>query len=184
MDIVGQDAPVLRHIAAEVAIEDIKTPKIQRVIRKMQGAVFAQEDGVAIAAPQIGASLRLFVVAPRAFEKEREHDNLPQETEPRPAARKEHTVYINPRITKISKTHRWMDEGCLSVRWLYGKVHRATKVTVRAYDERGKTFERGASGLLAQIFQHETDHLDGILFIDKAKDIVDLPPDKQHTEKI
>ena len=70
-------------------------------------------------------------------------------------------------------------EGCLSVRWLYGKVSRATRASVRAYDEHGEPFTRGASGLLAEIFQHEVDHLDGILFIDKARDIRDIPPTGQ-----
>lgn len=66
----------------------------------------------------------------------------------------------------------------MSVRWLYGQIKRSEKVTLRAYDETGKRFERGASGLLAQIFQHETDHLNGVLFTDKAENIRDLPPSK------
>lgn len=70
-----------------------------------------------------------------------------------------------------------MPEGCLSIRWLYGNTVRSTKATIKAYDERGKIFTRGGSGLLAQIFQHETDHLNGVLFIDTAEDIEDIPPD-------
>jgi peptide deformylase len=66
----------------------------------------------------------------------------------------------------------------LSVRWLYGNTHRSKKATVTAYDEEVKKFTRGASGLLAQIFQHETDHLKGILFIDHAKDIKEELPVK------
>lgn len=64
----------------------------------------------------------------------------------------------------------------------YGKVKRATQATVRAYDETSKQFERGASDLLAQIFQHEIDHLDGILFTDKAKELRHISP-KTNTEK-
>ena len=71
-----------------------------------------------------------------------------------------------------------VDEGCLSVRWLYGKVERAEKITVRAYDENGKPFTMGASGLLAQAFQHEIDHLNGILFIDKATDLKEMIPEE------
>ncbi|MCR4306753.1 MAG: peptide deformylase, partial [Candidatus Yonathbacteria bacterium] len=82
-------------------------------------------------------------------------------------------------ITKTSKQKVWMTEGCLSVRWLYGDVKRATKTEVRAYDEHGKRFTRGASRLLSQIFQHEIDHLDGVLFIDKARHVEELPPEKQ-----
>ena len=77
-----------------------------------------------------------------------------------------------------------MPEGCLSVRWLYGKVSRAEKARVRAYDETGKLFEMGGSGLLAQVFQHETDHLNGVLFVDTAIDIEDLPPEKVKTVKV
>jgi peptide deformylase len=69
-----------------------------------------------------------------------------------------------------------MEEGCLSLRWLYGKVKRSARVTVEAYDEEGKKFSRGAGGLLAQIFQHEIDHLNGRLFIDTATDVVNIPP--------
>ncbi len=69
-----------------------------------------------------------------------------------------------------------LEEGCLSVRYLYGKVSRGKKATVVAYDEKGQKFERGGTGLLAQIFQHEVDHLNGILFIDKAKYLEDMPP--------
>ena len=85
-------------------------------------------------------------------------------------------VYINPEIKKLSRTKTRVDEGCLSVRYLYGKVERSEKATVTAYDENGHKFTRGGSGLLAQIFQHEIDHLNGILFIDKADDIVEILP--------
>ncbi len=87
-------------------------------------------------------------------------------------------VFINPKIIKISKETEEMEEGCLSVRYLYGKVKRSKKAMVEAYDENGKRFKKGGSGILAQIFQHETDHLDGILFIDKATGLQDLPPEK------
>ncbi len=69
-----------------------------------------------------------------------------------------------------------MPEGCLSVRWLYGKVRRSSKALIRAFDEHGNLFTRGGSGLLSQIFQHEIDHLNGILFIDTAENIEDIPP--------
>jgi peptide deformylase len=89
---------------------------------------------------------------------------------------KEDLVFINPEIIKKSKEVKEMEEGCLSVRWLYGKVKRSNKVTVKAIDQTGKEFVMGASSLLAQIFQHEIDHLDGILFTDKAKDLEEIKP--------
>jgi peptide deformylase len=71
----------------------------------------------------------------------------------------------------LSKRKHLVGEGCLSVGDDYGAVRRSTHATLRAYDAQGNEYERGASGLLAQIFQHEVDHLDGILFIDKAEKI-------------
>jgi peptide deformylase len=164
--IVQHQHPALRAKAAEVPVDEISSPKIQEVINTMKKALSSQKDGVAIAAPQIGISLRIFVVSGIVLNSA---DNR------YPVG--EDTVYINPKITKISKETHEVEEGCLSVRWLYGKVKRATKATIRAYDEHGKVFERGASGLLAQVFQHETDHLDGILFIDHAYDLEEVPPE-------
>jgi peptide deformylase len=88
----------------------------------------------------------------------------------------EDSVYINPVMKKMSKSKKMVEEGCLSVRYLYGKVNRSTKATIEAYDENGNKFTKGGSGLLAQIFQHEYDHLNGILFIDKAKGLEEIPP--------
>ncbi len=143
----------------------------------MKQALDSQDDGVAIAAPQIGVPLRIFVVAGAVIDAlkndEKEEGVL---TRKKKKTVSKDMIFINPTITKLSKTSEWMEEGCLSVRYLYGKVRRSTKATVKAYDEHGKKFERGGSGIMAQIFQHETDHLDGVLFIDKAVDIEDIPP--------
>lgn len=168
--IVQQDDPVLRKIAREVPISDIGSSEINNILEKMKVALHLEEDGVAIAAPQIGESVRIFVVSGKALlinskkhleEKDGEPDDL---------------VFINPVLVKISKKKKKLEEGCLSVRWLYGKVDRSEKVTLKAFDEYGQPFERGASGLMSQIFQHEIDHLNGILFIDKAEDIENIPP--------
>ncbi len=153
--IVQKDDPVLRAEAAPVDPLHITSDEIQRILATMAATLETQPDGVAIAAPQIGVSLQIFVVSPKAFAQ---YTNQP-------------LVYINPQIIKYSKNKIWLEEGCLSVRWDYGQTHRYEKVTVEAYDERGKKFSRGASGLLAQIFQHEIDHLHGILFCDHARNI-------------
>ena len=169
--IVQRDAPVLRQIAKEVEVSKIQSKKLQDILKKMKTALNKEEDGVAIAAPQIGESLRIFVVSGRAFavmdKKNPEGENRVFEDQ----------VFINPKILKLSKTKAKMEEGCLSIRWLYGQVERSTKATIQAFDENGRKFEKGASGLLAQIFQHEIDHLDGILFIDKAENIENIPPE-------
>jgi peptide deformylase len=176
---------VLRQIASEVRVADIKTKKIKTVLKEMSEALASQDDGVAIAAPQIGYPLRIFVVSGKIFAKNfaksreeilLDENNIITSGKPAPAIedfnkKEEDLVFINPKISKCSKEKEWVPEGCLSVRWLYGKTQRSKKATITAYDEKGKKFTRGASGLLAQIFQHETDHLDGILFIDHAKDI-------------
>ncbi len=163
-EILQQKEKVLRKNAKEVPLEEINSRKIKKVLKEMSESLLSQHDGVAIAAPQIGYSLRIFVVSGKIFRKEGE-ENIPRDV-----------VFINPKISKLSRDKEWLPEGCLSVRPLYGKTHRSKKATVTAYDENGKKFTRGGSGLLAQIFQHETDHLNGILFIDHAKDVAPEEP--------
>lgn len=161
---------VLRKKAAAVAMSDIESTHIQNVITNMKAAMNSQDDAVAIAAPQIGVSLRIFVVAKRVFEATDKECSTDM-------------VCINPAITKRSRKKIQADEGCLSVRPLYGFVERAEKVTVEALDEHGKKCIYGASGLLAQIFQHEIDHLDGILFTDKATEVWTFEPNETHEKK-
>ncbi len=176
--ILQKNEGVLRKKAREIKVSEIRTLKIKKVLKEMSTALEGQGDGVAIAAPQIGYSLRIFIVSGRIFEKdfvtnkqERFTEEQPEENIKEIKEKPKNLVFINPKISKLSRKKEWMPEGCLSVRPLYGKTFRSIKATVTAYDEDGKKFERGGSGLLAQIFQHETDHLDGILFIDHAKDI-------------
>ncbi len=173
VDIVQKGDPVLRKQAPAIPLEDIASPHIKKVIEKMKQALSEQEDGVAIAAPQIGESVRIFIVSGKVFAPHYP-DLKPGEVIP------PDLIFINPVITKLSKEKKKMAEGCLSVRWLYGNVYRSTRATVEAYDETGKKFSRGGAGLLAQIFQHETDHLNGVLFIDTAEDIEDVPPEGEN----
>lgn len=165
--IVQNGDPVLRELAQTVPIMDITSPKIRKIIADMKIALASQDDGVAIAAPQIGQPLRIFVVSGAVL------------SSADPKYTGGDIVFINPELTKLSREKHDVEEGCLSVRWLYGKVKRSQKATIRGYDETGKRVLRGASGLLAQVFQHETDHLDGVLFIDKAHDVKDMPPEDE-----
>ncbi len=138
----------------------------------MGSALESQGDGVAIAAPQIGVPLRIFVVSGKIFSQHfKRGEGIPKGEKP-----PKDLIFINPKISKLSREKVWVPEGCLSVRWLYGKTHRSVKATISALDENGKKFTRGGSGLLAQIFQHETDHLNGILFTDHAKDLKEEKP--------
>lgn len=173
-NILQQQEKVLRKVAKEIPLSDILKPKIKKVLKEMSESLLSQHDGVAIAAPQIGYSLRIFVVSGRIFAKEfvsKRGRKPEQEDISLDEGRPKDLVFINPKISKLSRDKEWVPEGCLSVRPLYGKTLRSLKTTVVAYDENGKKFTRGGSGLLAQIFQHETDHLNGILFIDHAKDV-------------
>ena len=187
--ILQKENKVLRQIAEAVNVHDIKTAKIKKVLREMSEALKPQDDGVAIAAPQIGYGLRIFIVSGRIFSakggpasggsvsKEITKNRLIDDR----SEKQKDLIFINPKISKLSREKEWLSEGCLSVRPLYGKTFRSKKATIIAYDENGKMFTRGASGLLAQIFQHETDHLNGILFIDHAKDIKEELP-KQYAK--
>jgi len=184
-EIVQKEDKVLRKMAKEVPISDIESRKIQTIIRRMQKALDKEDDGVAIAAPQIGESLRIFVLSKKIFEimdeekasKKSKRENLEEFEKQKPEYKD--MVFINPEILKTSKEKKMMEEGCLSVRWLYGKVERSQKTLIKAYNENGKLFTMGGTVLLSQAFQHETDHLNGVMFIDKAKNLKDIPPLEQ-----
>lgn len=166
VEIVQNGHPVLREIAKAVPIEDITSPKIKKILNDMSKALASQDDGVAIAAPQIAVALRIFTISGKVFDEE-----FTRGSKDKKEKKHKDVVCINPIFKKQSKDKKLMSEGCLSVRPLYGKVRRATRATIEAYNEEGIKFTLDGSGLLAHIFQHEIDHLDGILFIDKAKDL-------------
>lgn len=158
--LVAENHPALHSIAVEVTKEEIKDGTLAKIVKNMREALRSYNAsgfiGVAIAAPQIGVPKRIFIVEDQSDGRD---DPLPT------------LVAVNPTILKSSKKTIELGEGCLSVPDHYGTVVRSTNVTMQAIDENGKKFERGAGGLLAQIFQHECDHLDGILFVDRAEKI-------------
>ena len=157
--LVPPNHPALHAIAEEITAEEIQNGFVTKLVKDLKAALKTYSvDGfiaVAIAAPQIGISKRLFIIA----DQNADRDSIPN------------MVAINPKIVKSSKKMHLVGEGCLSIPDYYGEVKRHTNVTMRALDENGKKFERGAGGLLAQIIQHEYDHLDGILFTDRAEQI-------------
>ncbi len=132
-------------------VHDISNPEIQKLIADMHETLGSTKNGIGLAAPQVGINLRMFVASPALELKQ--------------------TVFINPMIVKISKETDVMDEGCLSVPRMYGKTKRSLSLKVEAYNEFGKKFKMKAEGLIAQLVQHEIGHLDGELFIDKAKSV-------------
>ena len=157
--LVPENHPALHAIAEEITAEEFSNGFVQKLVKDLKKAIKTYDvDGyaaVAIAAPQIGVSKRVFLIE----DQSKDRDSLPS------------IVAINPQIVKLSKKTHLVGEGCLSVPDKYGLVRRSTNVTLRALDETGVEFERGAGGLLAQIIQHEHNHLDGILFTDIAEKI-------------
>lgn len=159
--LVAQNHPALHAIAEEITQEDFDSGMVKKLLKDMRKALLSYNvDGfvaVAIAAPQIGVDKRVFLVEDQSTDR----DSVPT------------LVAINPKIIKTSKKSHIVGEGCLSVPEQYGEVKRSTNVTFRALDENGQPYERGAGGLLAQIIQHECNHLDGILFVDVAEKVYD-----------
>jgi peptide deformylase len=125
--IVQDGDPVLRGQAKEVPLKDITSAKIVKIISDMKEAMSSQKDGVAIAAPQIGIPLKIFVVSDKILkEADADYKSIGKDL-----------VFINPKITKLSRDKHEVEEGCLSVRWKYGKVKRSIKASIKAYNELG-----------------------------------------------
>ena len=151
--------PVLREKAKKVRRV---TPEIQRLIADMVETM-RNAPGVGLAAPQVGVSRRVIVV-------EFAEGSEDPEAEAPPKPPKLYAV-VNPEITRRSKSTVLGNEGCLSIPEYYGEVERAESVTIKGLDRHGRAFKLKAKGWLARIFQHEIDHVDGVLFTDRATKI-------------
>jgi peptide deformylase len=157
--------PVLRARARQVEPAEIRSPRIQQLIDDMF-ATMHEYQGVGLAAPQVHESLRLFVAGfPPSRDRKEDEDE---------AERFPDVVLINPEVQPegTETVEDW--EGCLSIPDIRGRVPRARRVIVRAYDRRGKPVEIRAAGFSARVIQHETDHLDGILFFDRMRSFESL----------
>jgi peptide deformylase len=142
LKILKNPDPILRQKTQE--IEDVLDPKIQKLIDNMIRSM-SKNKGIGLAAPQVGKSLKLFVV---------EMMDGP-------------LILINPKITWFSNKQEEDEEGCLSIPGKFGKVERSYKIKVKGMDRENNKISLKAEGLLARVIQHETDHLNGILFIDR-----------------
>ena len=166
-EIVQSGAPILREAAKPVPESLFGSAELKKLIRDMSEALDAFPEGVALAAPQLGVSYRVFIVRKdRTLPPQEEKDAAP------PAPEVE--VYVDPEIVKTSRKKHKVDEGCLSVHGVYGTTKRHERVTIKARGIDGSHIMRGAGGLLAQIFEHEIDHLNGVLFTDHAENFIHL----------
>jgi peptide deformylase len=136
----------LRGKAEDVSVEEITTPEFQAFADAFC-AFMLRSDGVGLAAPQIGLKKRIIAVLDKNAI----------------------TLYANPEIIKASSATQESKEGCLSVPGVYGIVDRPKRVRIRALNRHGRVTEFDVSGFTATVFDHEIDHLNGVLFIDKMK---------------
>lgn len=147
-------------------LQDKSNAKNIRELIKTMRESMKRARGIGLSANQIGIGERFFIA------------QVPDSQ----GRQKFYTVF-NPEIIKKSKTTETIEEGCLSVPNAYGPTERNYEVTLIGYDQRGKKLKIKAWGLLARVFQHEVDHLDGTLFVDKAKRIETIPTSERLIER-
>ena len=156
--------PVLRKKVRPLAPAEITTAPMQRLIDDMTQTML-EYNGVGLAAPQVHEELRLFVAQ---VVRDREDE---EEDEP---GKPEILALINPEIKPASRRVEEDWEGCLSIPDLRGLVPRYRDISVKAYDRTGRQVDLQASGFMARVIQHETDHLDGVLFLDRMTSLDSL----------
>ena len=152
--------PVVRQPARALTEAEVRSPEIQRLIDDMRETMYDYE-GVGVAAPQVHVSLRLAVLEVAASD-ERAHEAFP------------FTVLVNPTLTPQGDEMITAFEGCLSVPDLRGPVPRYARVRLQALDRDGRPFSVDAAGFHARVIQHECDHLDGNVYLDRMRDLRQL----------
>src|SRR6185295_6104488 len=165
LKIVQAGDPVLRKQSRPVTREEILSPAIQELIPLMRDTM-REAPGVGLAAPQIGQSIQLAVIEDRAtYIKDVSEEEIAQ----RQRSAIPFHVLINPKLTVVGNSSAVFFEGCLSVEGYQAIVDRALDVHVECLNERGEEVKINAHGWYARILQHEIDHLNGILYIDRMK---------------
>jgi peptide deformylase len=154
--------PVLREVARPVGAEELASPEVQRLIDDMIETMRAA-NGAGLAAPQVGVGRRIAVIEVREG-----NPRYPYKP-PIPL-----TVIVNPELEPLGPATFATNEGCLSMPNLRGDLERFENIRVRFLDREGNPHEETWRGLTAGTFQHETDHLDGILFVDRMTDMSSL----------
>lgn len=150
LKIITSPNEALRKKSKKINFKEFDSSDLKELCLAMEKTML-EKDGVGLAAPQIGKNIRLFTINTQ--------DGV--------------IAMINPEIIKKSLLKVWGEEGCLSIPGVFGQVKRHKKITVEYRTPKGKKLLMAAEGLLARVIQHENDHLDGILFIDKAENITD-----------
>lgn len=140
--------PILRRKSQELKNQELQQKEIQQLILDMEKTMI-EKDGIGLAAPQVGRNIRVVVISTKDGS----------------------LVLVNPRILHRSWKKEIMEEGCLSLPEIFGPVKRSAKIKLVALNKTGKKIKFKASGMFARVIQHEVDHLDGVLFIDGAKEI-------------
>ena len=143
----------LREKSKEIDLDFLLSAETQKLIDEMIPKMY-ESDGIGLAAPQVGHNIRVCIIGKESDKK-----------------LKEDLVLVNPVWEKTSRKKKADMEGCLSVPNTFGKVVRYARISVDALDRNGKKLAFEAKNFLARVIQHEVDHLDGVLFIDKATDI-------------
>jgi peptide deformylase len=157
----------LRTKTADFDFAKFTKKEINNLIKKMKETML-QANGIGLSANQVGLNLKMFVAL--IPEKPLKRDEKNKIIIPSPDEAKFYAIF-NPKIIKFSKQTEIIKEGCLSVPGIHGEVERPKKITITCFDKNCRRIKIKAEGLLARVFQHETDHLNGILFIDKAKNL-------------
>lgn len=150
--------PVLRYVAEPIPPDQIMTPAVQEFIDDLIETMY-EYDGAGLAAPQVHVSQQIVAMEVSENPRYPEAPSIPL------------AVYINPEITPLSETMDEDWEGCLSVPGLRGRVPRHTMIRLRAYDRQGKRVDFVAEGFHARVIQHECDHLQGKVYLDRMRDM-------------
>jgi peptide deformylase len=165
LKIVQAGDPVLRKKSRPLTNEEITSAQIQQLIDLMRNTM-REAPGVGLAAPQVGQSIQLAVIEDRAtYISDLSADAL----EERQRAAIPFHVIINPKLSVVGNSSAQFFEGCLSVEGYQAVVDRALKVRVECLNERGEAVTINAQGWYARILQHEIDHLNGTLYVDRMK---------------
>ena len=158
LPIVAYGDPVLRKVAVAI---DATYPDLEKLIANMKETMY-NASGVGLAAPQIGKAIRLFLIDASPFA---EDDDLSEEE--RTVLKSFNRVFINPKILEEEGEEWIFNEGCLSIPDVREDVSRQPKITIEYQDENFTVHTETLEGLAARVFQHEYDHIEGILFTDK-----------------